>query len=92
MIKLHTTLYVFFSQYSTLVQICNDLIKTQCSPQRVQSIMESAKLLVNDQNTLPPILSWSKATSAAANKLINDFEDFEDVVQPFVMALKLVSP
>lgn len=77
-------------QYSTLVHVCTDLMRTVCSPERMESLLTSAGCCGSESVTLQKIISWAKATSAAVNILKEKFTSFSDIVQPFVMALSQV--
>ena len=54
-------------------------------------MMMSVKALLDNQAALPHIISWCKTTSAAINHLADNFQSLRDIVQPFVMSLRLVS-
>ncbi len=65
-----------------------DIQETLCSPLQVFSMLEG-----NDTSKmmLAKINSWEKAMIGAIQKLMAEYSDLSDVVDPYSMALTLVS-
>ena len=54
-------------------------------------MLSAAKSVARGSNDIQKVTSWVKATSAAMQRLKEDFVTFPDVVQPFTTAIQLVS-
>lgn len=77
-------------QYSSLVHLCNDIMETVCAPRRIQSILIAASEVSTGDPVTKEVISWTKAVSTAISRIKEDFKEFPDVVEPFVMALDQV--
>lgn len=78
------------SQYTSLVNLCNDILGTVCAPDRIQSMLSAAKEISSGGAIMQQVVSWTKAVSVAISRLKNGFGEYPDVVEPFVMALHQV--
>ena len=78
------------SQYTSLVNLCNDILGTVCAPDRIQSMLSAVKEISSGGTVMQQVLSWTKAVSVAISRLKNDFGEYPDLVEPFVMALHQV--
>ncbi|XP_064402600.1 midasin-like isoform X2 [Halichondria panicea] len=74
-------------KYSELHQVTCDIQETLCSPLQVFSMLEG-----NDTSKmmLAKINSWEKAMIGAIQKLMAEYSDLSDVVDPYSMALTLI--
>ncbi len=70
--------------------MCTDVLKTLCSPAKVRSLLSTSSSITGSSSAVQRVASWTRAVSAAVEKLNEDFEAFPDVVQPFATALKMV--
>ena len=73
-------------QYSDAVSICNDVVHTLCSTERVATLQRDA----NDATpaALRRVETWSKAVRAAVDRLQSEeFSPLADVVKPFTTGL-----
>ena len=77
------------SQYTSLVNLCNDILGTVCAPDRIQS-MSVAEETSSGVAIMQQVVSWTKAVSVAISRLKNGFGEYPDLVEPFVMALHQV--
>ena len=77
-------------QYSSLVHLCTDVMESVCAPRRIQSMLIAANEVLPGNSVIEQVVSWTKAVSAAISRLKEDFKEFPDVVEPFVMALDQV--
>lgn len=76
-------------QYSHLVSLCNDLVHTLCSAQRVASLQQDAATATPD--ALLRVEAWSRALSSALDKLNSEeFSVLTDVLQPFSVGIQQV--
>lgn len=78
------------SQYTSLVNLCNDILGTVCAPDRIQSMLSAAKEIPSGGTIMQQVISWTNAVSVAVSRLKNGFGEYLDVVEPFVMALHQV--
>ena len=60
-----------------------------CSPHKIEGLLEAIKS--NEAGSQEKVRSWSTATMAALSRLMSDYNDYPDMVQPLVMALLQVS-
>ena len=77
-------------QYSSLVSLCNDLVHTLCSLQRVASVHQDAVTATPD--AILRVEAWSRALSAAFDKLNSDeFLSLTDILHPFSVGIQQVN-
>ena len=72
------------------MHLCADMMRTICSPARVEAVLSSALAVMSDHTAMQKVMSWAKATAAALDRLKEDFTAFPDIVEPFSMALSQV--
>ena len=60
-----------------------------CSPHKIESLLDAIK--VPEASSQDKVISWTTATMAALNRLVSDFGDYPDMVEPLLMALLQVN-
>lgn len=72
-----------------MVSVCNDIVVTFCSSERVSNLMQDA--LTATPTATSRVETWSNALKTAVDKLHAEFPSLEDVVKPFTTGLLQVS-
>ena len=68
-----------------------DIQRTICSPAHVVDLLRNLQAKVMDKSVYTKVTSWEKGVLGAVKMLEKVYSDFPDVVQPYSMALCLVS-
>ena len=69
-----------------MVSVCNDLVHTLCSPERVAGLQRDAS--APNPAAVCRVEAWSRAVGAAVDKLHSEeFSPLADVVKPFATGL-----
>ena len=64
-------------------------MKSICSPHKIEGLLNAIK--GNEAGSQEKVRSWNMAVMAALSRIVTDYGDYPDMVQPLVMALLQVS-